>query len=439
MERRSFGPVGAPPGGNPGDERSSSREPRSSGTVRSPLARSIHQHRAFLELARIVAGGEQGLWTGALPVLLAPLGASWGVAYRVAANTLELVASEGLPVGLRTHVQGFELGKHSAFAGCRAVRSRRAVSDERLFAGVVDARTAAQLDAVGIAAGTAVAVAHGGVVVGILVVGALTREMLDPDALAFLDAAASFLAPALTLAEHPGRVGAEERRADERRPPSAPRLAAPVAPPRKVTDVGRAALDAVKQVASTLRRTGTDMRMAVDDDCFAAGDANELMLAIAHLVSNAADAAAERAPIAGAPSLPRRVRLSVAREGATIAVGVEDSGRGVPHDLRARVFEPGFTTKGQGRGRGLHQVRQIALELGGHVEVAASELGGASFRLILPVSAVRPDDGGPGMWRNGATWPQLRATQGAREIRPADDSEDDPEGGLQLRRAVNSW
>jgi len=439
MDRRSKRPSEGTSEGNSGDERSSGRESRPSGTVRSALARTVHQHRAFLELARLVAGGEQGLWTGALPVLLEPLGASWGAAYRVSGGALELVASEALPVALRAHVEGFELVRHAAFAACRAVRSRRAVSDERLFTGVVEARAAAQLEAAGVAVGIAVPVVHGGEVFGVLVVGAVTRETLDADALTFLDAAASLLAPVAALAESAARAGADERRADDRRSPSSPRLAKQAAVSRKSTDMGRIALDAVKQVAATLQRAGTDLRMAVDDDCYAAGEPGDVQLAIVHLVTNAAEAAAERAPGAGAPSQPRRVRLSVVREGTAIAVGIEDSGRGVPHDLRARMFEPGFTTKGTGRGRGLHVVRQLAMKLGGHLEVASSDLGGASFRLILPASAVRPQGGGSGTWRNGATLPQLRSGQQPREARDGEDDEGEPDSGLDMRRAVVSW
>src|SRR5262249_54428349 len=152
-------------------------------------------------------------------------------------------------------------------------------------------------------------------------------------------------------------------------------------------------------------------RTTVDEEVVAAGDAGDLRIAVVHLVANAAEAAAERAPLSTAPSSPRRVRVAVKREGPAIAVYVEDSGRGVPPDLRARVFEAGFSTKGRGRGNGLSRVRQRAGDQGGHVEVASSDLGGAASRLVLPASVTRRERGGsnPPLPSPSATWPRFHA------------------------------
>src|SRR5262249_35126410 len=146
------------------------------------------------------------------------------------------------------------------------------------------------------------------------------------------------------------------------------------------------------------------------EDCVAYGDASDVRAAVVHLVANAVEAATERAPLSGAPSLPRRVRVTVAREPAAVVVSVEDSGRGVPPEMRGRVFDAGVTTKGRGRGNGLSLVRQVTRDQGGHIEVGSSELGGASFRMILPASPGKLDAGGPPSKRGGsATWPRFRA------------------------------
>lgn len=454
------------------DDRISSlpAEPRSSRAGhRSALARSVSQHRAFIDLAHVVAGGEHGIWTGALPILLAPAGAVWGGVYRVAAGALELSASEGLPLALRPHVEAFDLTRHPGFAACRAVRTRRAVTEDKIFATVVDAKVASSLDAAGLSYGAAVPIVHGGTVFGVLVAGAATRDALDADSLVFLGAAASLLAPALALAD-----GARPRASDDRRSPVPPRAPAarshgtsspprgsPV-PPRDepipsregstrqsegstqhpaTADVGRTAVAAVQQCTPFLRRTGVDMRLVVTEGHIAAGEASDIGLAIAHLVMNAAEATAERAPSSGAPSQPRRVRVALSREGAMIVVSVEDSGRGVPPDLRARVFEPGFSTKGKNRGNGLTMVWKIALAMGGHVEVGSSDLGGASFRLVLPASTLRPEQRTSGMWHTGATWPQMHAS--GREARRSGDggggdgADGDP-GVFSLRRASSA-
>jgi PAS domain S-box-containing protein len=70
----------------------------------------------------------------------------------------------------------------------------------------------------------------------------------------------------------------------------------------------------------------------------------------------------------------------------TILLEVADSGPGIPDEDRERIFEPFFTTKpdGKGTGLGLPIVRNIVDQHHGEITVGGSELGGASFRVVLP-------------------------------------------------------
>ena len=72
---------------------------------------------------------------------------------------------------------------------------------------------------------------------------------------------------------------------------------------------------------------------------------------------------------------------------ASVLIEVADSGPGVPEDDRQKIFEPFFTTKpdGKGTGLGLPIVRNIVDQHGGEIIVARSDLGGASFRVVLPI------------------------------------------------------
>ncbi|MDX2092413.1 MAG: ATP-binding protein [Kofleriaceae bacterium] len=72
---------------------------------------------------------------------------------------------------------------------------------------------------------------------------------------------------------------------------------------------------------------------------------------------------------------------------AAILLEVADSGPGVPDGDREKIFEPFFTTKpdGKGTGLGLPIVRNIVEQHGGEISVVRSELGGASFRVVLPI------------------------------------------------------
>jgi PAS domain S-box-containing protein len=71
-----------------------------------------------------------------------------------------------------------------------------------------------------------------------------------------------------------------------------------------------------------------------------------------------------------------------------VAIEVGDSGPGVAEDLRERIFEPFFTTKadGKGTGLGLPIVRNIVEQHHGAISVSRSDLGGALFRVTIPVT-----------------------------------------------------
>ncbi|MEZ4729823.1 MAG: ATP-binding protein [Caldilineaceae bacterium] len=64
-------------------------------------------------------------------------------------------------------------------------------------------------------------------------------------------------------------------------------------------------------------------------------------------------------------------------------ITVQDTGPGVPPDLRGQIFEPLFTTKAKGTGLGLVLCQQIIKRHGGTIEVVDSERG-ARFVIHLP-------------------------------------------------------
>lgn len=74
------------------------------------------------------------------------------------------------------------------------------------------------------------------------------------------------------------------------------------------------------------------------------------------------------------------------RGDAAVEVVVADDGPGVSEEIRQRLFEPFFTTKepGKGTGLGLAVSARLIEGMGGTIEVASSELGGAAFRVLLP-------------------------------------------------------
>jgi FixJ family two-component response regulator/two-component sensor histidine kinase len=67
---------------------------------------------------------------------------------------------------------------------------------------------------------------------------------------------------------------------------------------------------------------------------------------------------------------------------------VSDSGPGIQEDKQKTVFEEGYTTRGSGRGLGLHLISEAVTALGG--QIRCRNEGGAVFEILLPERA--PDE-----------------------------------------------
>jgi signal transduction histidine kinase len=81
-----------------------------------------------------------------------------------------------------------------------------------------------------------------------------------------------------------------------------------------------------------------------------------------------------------------RVELNAVQSNDELVISVQDSGSGVPADLRERIWEPFFTTRQRGTGLGLAIVRKRVQEVGGSAALDVSRNGrGALFHLRLPL------------------------------------------------------
>jgi len=90
--------------------------------------------------------------------------------------------------------------------------------------------------------------------------------------------------------------------------------------------------------------------------------------------------AAEAVPPGGAIALD-----AYAADGA-VCLSVSDSGPGIAPELRARVFDPFFTTRPRGTGLGLAIARQIVEAHSGRIEASEATGGGACFTITLPAA-----------------------------------------------------
>ncbi|MEJ2419587.1 MAG: ATP-binding protein, partial [Exilibacterium sp.] len=75
----------------------------------------------------------------------------------------------------------------------------------------------------------------------------------------------------------------------------------------------------------------------------------------------------------------------------TLAINIEDDGPGVAAAKQKTILERGARadTAQPGQGIGLAVVVDIVSSYGGSIDISRSELGGANFRITLPVSVRR--------------------------------------------------
>jgi signal transduction histidine kinase len=101
----------------------------------------------------------------------------------------------------------------------------------------------------------------------------------------------------------------------------------------------------------------------------------DCVTAIVNLIFNAVDATEGRGKIT--------VRTGVSDGGSWIEI--QDNGPGIPAEVRARILEPLFTTKGkQGTGLGISIVYAFTQKHGGRLDIDSEPGRGARFRMWFP-------------------------------------------------------
>ncbi|HZQ15192.1 MAG TPA: HAMP domain-containing sensor histidine kinase [Gaiellaceae bacterium] len=103
-------------------------------------------------------------------------------------------------------------------------------------------------------------------------------------------------------------------------------------------------------------------------------DGDRVLQVVGNLLSNAFQAT----PDGGS------IRLRLAQQNGTVRVTVEDTGPGIPAEVRERLFRPFESNRGGGTGLGLAIAKELSTALGGSLEVESQVGRGSRFSLVLP-------------------------------------------------------
>jgi signal transduction histidine kinase len=122
------------------------------------------------------------------------------------------------------------------------------------------------------------------------------------------------------------------------------------------------------------RRRGIDYRYAPDGGAVIVSDGDRVLQIISNLLSNAF----RWTPDGG------RIELSLNADNGKVAVAVEDTGPGIRADERERIFRPFWSRDGSGTGLGLAIARELAVALGGRIDLETEVGRGSRFELVLP-------------------------------------------------------
>ncbi|MCP4313452.1 MAG: hypothetical protein GY790_19515 [Bacteroidetes bacterium] len=145
-------------------------------------------------------------------------------------------------------------------------------------------------------------------------------------------------------------------------------------------------LNNLLQLFEATERAEIILEPGLAEEVFIYADKEQLMRLFINLVKN------------GLQSIPRerkgmmRIRLVVEDEQAVVSVS--DNGKGIPEEIRDKLFRPNFTTKSAGMGMGLAISSSIVRSLGGKIWYDTKADGGTTFYVSLPLMVEKSEEPG---------------------------------------------
>jgi two-component system sensor histidine kinase BaeS len=129
--------------------------------------------------------------------------------------------------------------------------------------------------------------------------------------------------------------------------------------------------------AEEARARDIEYKLSLGTDAVLITDGDRVLQIVTNLLANAL----HWTPPGG------RVDLDLGGRDGEVTVAVTDTGPGIPPEERERIFRPFRSGDGGGTGLGLTIARELALALGGRLELDSEPGRGSRFVFVLPVEA----------------------------------------------------
>jgi two-component system, NtrC family, sensor histidine kinase HydH len=151
--------------------------------------------------------------------------------------------------------------------------------------------------------------------------------------------------------------------------------ARPRLPDFKHTDLAELAQQCVAMLRMQAENKKIELICEANEKAIALCDVEQITQVLLNLLLNAIQVLQDNG----------KIILKVTSSIDQVLITVSDNGPGIPVEHRNQVFEPFFSKRRGGIGLGLAIVKQIVMANHGNISVHQSNLGGAEFRLQLPV------------------------------------------------------
>lgn len=141
-------------------------------------------------------------------------------------------------------------------------------------------------------------------------------------------------------------------------------------------------------IGKVARASELNVKFVLREGCYYSSTAfplpsEVLVTIIGNLIDNAFDAMNQRDNVNGEP---KELLFGIYSKPGAVLITTDDTGVGISQENLEHIFENGYSTKGEGRGTGLHQVKSMVEGLGGTISVETQEGIGTSFSVSFTSS-----------------------------------------------------